>query len=70
MTDKDLKGVLDKKYAVERLQKAELNFRFKVRARFVKNTIVKYLKTIPALLRQNTGQNLNSLNQPYGGFFL
>ncbi len=38
------KGVLDKKYAIERLKKPELNFRFRVRATFVKNAIKKYLK--------------------------
>lgn len=37
------KGVLDKSYAVERLQKPELNFRFKVRAYLVKNCIASYL---------------------------
>lgn len=45
MTDKELKGILDKEYAIERLHKPELKFRFKVRAAFVKNAIKKYLRS-------------------------
>jgi 2-polyprenyl-3-methyl-5-hydroxy-6-metoxy-1,4-benzoquinol methylase len=47
------KGVLDKQYAIERLKKPELNYRFKTRARFVKNTIQKHL---------GTASNLNILD--------
>src|SRR3972149_2002436 len=44
MMNSKSKGVLDKKYAIERLQKPELKFRYKVRAAFVKNAVKKYLK--------------------------
>jgi len=43
------KGVLDKRYAIERLQKPELIFRYKTRARFVSNTIKEYLNRTSGL---------------------